>query len=172
MCNKLSFHRFFLRGILFLTSAILVSALATADATETSNHDSLTVKQHLIKWMLTDQKFIDKAVLGSRSEIELSQLALEKAQALRVRDFAKAMVHDHTAADTELGVIAQSKNLPVPAALDGEHQYDVNRLKNLSDAQFDAAYIDLMRQDHDSAVSLFAAAANDDKLAPELREFA
>lgn len=162
-----SFHRVLLSGFL-----MLISAIAYADSTEIPKQGSLTVKEHIIRWMLTDQKFIEKVALGGRAEIELSQLALSKAQASQVRSFAKTLVQDYIATDTELRVIAQSKNFTLPAALDHGHQDEVDLLKDLSDSQFDAAYINLMRQDHENAVSLFSAAANDEKLAPELRQFA
>ncbi len=177
------------RPLLFMGLLLLSSALSSADSTMKSDSEmpsnsivpststapsngALTVKQHLIKWMLTDEKFIEKAAMGGRAEVELSQLAIQKSQSSQVVSLAKAMISDHTAADTKLNGIAQSANLPVPRQLDRAHLEDIDRLKNLSNSQFDAAYIDVMQKDHDNAVSLFAAAAADERLNPQLRQFA
>jgi putative membrane protein len=145
-----------------------------ADANSSSADDGarLSMKEKVTKWMLSDEKFVEKAAMGGRAEIEMSKLAIEKSQSPEVRDFAKQMVKDHTTAATELAGIAQSKNLAVPGELDHQHREAISDLKALNGAEFDAKYIDIMQKDHDKTVSLFTAAAADEKLDKQLQQFA
>ena len=160
---------------LFIAGALLMPLSYTyADPNSPSADDSnrLTMKEHVAKWMLSDEKFVEKAALSNMAEVELSKVALEKAQSPQVRDFAKQMIKDHTAASTELKSIAQSKNLAVPADLDREHQEKLTDLRGLSGADFDAKYLGTMEKDHEKAVTLFTAAAADQKLDKQLQQFA
>lgn len=149
----------------------MTQGFADSSAAQPTN-DKLTVKEHVTKWMLNDQKFVEKAAVSSQAEVALSKLALEKAQSTQVRDFAKQMVSDHSSANMELKTIAQSKNLTVPTDLDREHQQDLTQLQSLKGADFDKAYITAMQEDHEAAVTLFSAAAADEKLDKQLQLFA
>lgn len=148
-----------------------------SSASPTNNDSRLAVKEQAVKeqvtkWSLSDKKFIDKAVSGGRAEVEISELAIKKSQTPQVQSFAKQMVKDHTAAAIELKGIAQTKRIPVPTDIDREHQARFKELKKLTGAKFDAAYIDIMQKDHEKTVTLFAAAATDEKLDKKLQEFA
>jgi putative membrane protein len=48
----------------------------------------------------------------------------------------------------------------------------LQKLSKLSGREFDAAYTNVMKQDHDTAIALFENAAGDTSLSPQLREFA
>lgn len=161
--------------ILLFTGALLLPFTQIyADTNPPAADDGarLSMKEHLTKWILSDEKFVEKAAIGGHAEIEMSKLATEKVQSPQVRDFAQQMIKDHTAAAMELKGIAQSKNLSVPNDLDREHQQNLLDLKNLSGAEFEAKYIDIMQKDHEKTVTLFAAAAADEKLDKQLQQFA
>ncbi len=49
-----------------------------------------------------DKTFIKKALEGGNAEVQLGQLAEQKAQSQDVKDFAKQMVTDHTALGEQL----------------------------------------------------------------------
>jgi putative membrane protein len=104
--------------------------------------------------------FVKKAALGGMTEVELGKLAQSMAQDSSVRKFADQMVKDHGKANMELATLAKSKGLPVPTALDAEHQAVVQKLKSKSGADFDAAYSKQMMEDHDKTIALFKGAAN------------
>src|SRR4030095_16400186 len=74
-----------------------------------------------------DRAFVKKAAMGGMVEVQLGNLAQQKAASDGVRQFGTRMVQDHTKANDELKQLAASKNLQVPAALDKEHQKDVDR---------------------------------------------
>ena len=139
---------------------------------EIKDSEPSPIKQRIIQWTLTDQKFVDKVVASGRAEVELSQLALQKSSTKNVKDFAQRMVDDHSKASLELKTIAQAKNLNIPLEMDSEHTKALKKLQTLDGAAFDAHYIDLMVDDHEKNVSLFAAAGGDKSLDAQLQTFA
>jgi len=148
------------------------TTVESTTAEEGAGTGGYSVKQRIIKWMLNDEKFVEKAAEGSLAEVEFSKLALQKSQTQQVMNFAQKMVEDHTAASMELKGIAQSEKLPVPTTMNSEHQAEFTRLNQLTGAEFDKAYIDAMHADHDKDVALFAAAAASEKIDPKLQGFA
>lgn len=175
MYKRSNTQKNFLSAPLVLSAMLVLSSTAAVAAdpnTANTGDKDLTMKEHVIKWMLNDKKFVEQAAMSNLAEIELSRLALEKTQNPEVVSFAKLMVQDHTMATAKLSDIARAQNIAVPAELDRDHRDKLEELRGLSNAQFDAKYIDTMVKDHDKAVSLFTAASDDDKLNPQLRQFA
>jgi putative membrane protein len=144
----------------------------SADTSPSSSSEFFSIKQHFIEWMLTDQKFVEKAVESGRAEIEASKLALQKSDNKTVSEFAKRMVDDHTKASLDLKEIAQNTNIKIPIDLSSEHTDKLKKLVDLSGEQFDLAYIDMMKKEHDQDESLFVAASADKKLDAQLQDFA
>ena len=110
-----------------------------------------------------DHSFVEKAAMGGMAEVELGNLAQQKASSDQVKQFASRMVQDHSKANDELKQIASSKGIDVPTALDKKHRGDVDRLGKLSGAQFDRAYMSHMVDDHKKDVSDFKKAASSAK---------
>src|SRR5438105_2218666 len=102
-----------------------------------------------------DQQFVMEAARGGMAEVELGQLASQKAQSDQVKQFAQRMVQDHGKANDELKSLAQQKNITVPTGLDAKHKATHDRLSKLSGAQFDRAYMQDMLQDHRKDVNDF-----------------
>src|SRR5690349_22689894 len=69
-----------------------------------------------------DKNFVEKAAIGGLAEVQLGNLAQQKAASDQVRQFGMRMVQDHTKANDELKQIASSKGLQLPTALDSKHQ--------------------------------------------------
>ena len=118
-----------------------------------------------------DHGFVEKAAMGGMVEVELGNLAQQKAASDAVKQFGKRMVDDHTKANDELKQIASSKSITLPTALDKKHQGDVDKLSKLSGAQFDKAYMSHMVDDHKHDVSDFKKQAQSGKDG-ELKGFA
>jgi putative membrane protein len=133
---------------------------------------SLGIKGKITKMMLTNESFVEKAAMANQAEIELSGTAMNKTQDPQIKRFAQQMVADHTAASKELMQIAQSKGIDAPKELDRSHKSTLDKLAKLDGAAFDRAYSEQMKDDHDRTVTLFAAAAEDNSLDTELRQFA
>jgi putative membrane protein len=119
----------------------------------------------------SDRKFVKEAAAGGMLEVQLGQLAQQKASSPEVRRMAQHIVEDHTRANEELMSIAKAKGVEVPVQLDGKHARQVKRLEKLSGEQFDRAYAKLMVSDHEKDVGLFKRQAENGS-DPELKAFA
>lgn len=112
--------------------------------------------------------FVTKATMGNGLEIESSRLALEKAKAQDVREFAQTMIADHTKAAQELEAILRESNATAPTnKMDASHQQQIDRLKNADEAKFDREYMQLQTKAHEDAIALFrqyAQSGSDAKL--------
>jgi len=107
-----------------------------------------------------DKSFVVKAAQGGMTEVQLGQLAADKATSQDVKDFGSKMVTDHGKANDELKSIASSKGITLPDKLDAKHQAMVDKMNGLSGAAFDKAYVDAMVGAHKKDNALFAKEAS------------
>lgn len=101
------------------------------------------------------QEFVNQAGAAGLYEVRAAEVARQKAQDAKLRQFADQMVNDHQKANQELRELAKTKDWTVPAALDPEHQQMVDRLGGLEGAEFDREYARQQLQAHEEAVALF-----------------
>lgn len=106
-----------------------------------------------------DKVFVGSVSQGGMYEVEASKLAEQKAVAPDVKDTANTEVHDHQLVGAELKRIAVKTGIPVGATLNAEFQARLAKLKSVSGAAFDAAYIADMEAIHDKDEKLFAKEA-------------
>jgi putative membrane protein len=118
-----------------------------------------------------DKKFVKQAAEGGMKEVSLGQLAKEKATNDQVKKFGQHMVEDHTKANQELMKIAKSKNIDLPAKTESKDTKGMDKLRDLSGAQFDRQYMQEMVKDHEKTVKLFEQEAKEGK-DPDLKAFA
>lgn len=106
-----------------------------------------------------DQKFVKKAALGSLMEVQLGQMAADKAGSEEVKNFGKRMVADHGKANDELKALAKKKNMQIPTELDDKHKEVVGKLGKLSGGEFDKQYMREMVKAHAKDVAKFQKAS-------------
>jgi putative membrane protein len=102
-----------------------------------------------------DHHFVMEAAEGGMAEVELGQLAADRAKNAKVKEFGQRMVTDHGKAGDELKSLAASKNITLPTTLNANHQATKDRLSKLSGAGFDRAYIADMVKDHQMDATAF-----------------
>jgi len=119
----------------------------------------------------SDRKFVHEAAIGGMAEVEMGNLAQQKASSDAVKQFGQKMVTDHSKADDQLKQIASSKGVQVPASLDHKSQKEMDKLSKKSGADFDKAYMSLMVDDHKKDVAEFKKESNAAK-DPDVRNFA
>ena len=102
-----------------------------------------------------DADWAAKVANANMTEIELSKVAQDKATSQRLKDFAAMMVTDHTKAGDQLKQLAATKNITLPANLDGKSQDKLDNLNKKSGKDFDKAYTDDMLDGHKDAVDAF-----------------
>ena len=118
-----------------------------------------------------DQKFAEKAAQGGKAEVELGQLAVQKASDEKVKQFGQKMVDDHSKANQQLQQIAEQEHITLPTSMDSEAQQEQQRLSKLSGAEFDKAYMRYQLKDHQKDVAEFQKEATAGK-DPGIKNFA
>src|SRR5258708_2232799 len=98
--------------------------------------------------MNADSHFVMEAAEGSMAEVELGQLAVDKASNAKVKEFGQRMVTDHGKVDDELKTLAASKHITLPTAINAKQKATKDRLSKLSGTVFDRAYMADMVKDH------------------------
>jgi len=76
-------------------------------------------------------------LMGGTLAKQTSQLALERSQNLKVKQFATFEIAEQTA----LAQVLTDTGNPPPVPLDSEHQAMLTRLQSLSGPEFDRAYV-------------------------------
>jgi putative membrane protein len=113
----------------------------------TSIQESTGISSNPIDAM-KDKMFLRKATAGGMAEVQLGQLAMQKAGAQDVKDFGQKMVTDHTALNSEMAPIADSLGVTLPKKLSKEDQAEYDKLNALSGDEFDKEYVSFMVKDH------------------------
>lgn len=152
------------------TDTTMTTASST-DTTAISTDTSMTAGGAMANMSAQDHEFAMKAATGGLAEVQLGQLAQQKAQSADVKSFAQQMVQDHSQANTELTQLVSQKGMTPPADLDEEHKAVMTKLTSLSGAEFDKEYMRAMVADHHKTVELFEKQASGGSDA-ELKAFA
>lgn len=106
-----------------------------------------------------DKEFVSKAGMGGLAEVQMANLAVQKASHADVKAFAQRMLTDHSAANAELAQMATTKGLALPTELAGDHKDALDHISSLSGAEFDKAYMKHMVEDHEKTVAAFDKAS-------------
>ncbi|HVF31295.1 MAG TPA: DUF4142 domain-containing protein, partial [Pyrinomonadaceae bacterium] len=92
--------------------------------------------------------FWTEAAMANMTEIAAANVALQRSQNERVKEFAQHMVTEHTAMGTELQSLAAGKNATLPTTLDSKHQSSIEKLGAKTGADFDRDFMKMMVSDH------------------------
>jgi putative membrane protein len=112
----------------------------------------------------SDKHFVKEAMAGGMAEIQLGQLAQQKASSDDVKQFGQRMVQDHQKLNDQMQPIASQMGVTPPSDLSAKDKALQKRLEGLSGADFDKAYMSAMVQDHKKDLAAFkkeASSGND-----------
>jgi putative membrane protein len=129
-----------------LVLAVAIVALGTAMSARGAGKSSLPHG---------DARFLQKAAAHGYAEVQLAQLARQKAVREEVRQFADRMVTDHTKANEDATAVAMSNGVKLPAGPDEKHVKEMRKLEKLSGGDFDRAYMKRMVKEHHDDVGEF-----------------
>jgi putative membrane protein len=141
-----------LTGLLALAPGMLAQSTSGSMSTKTTKTTSTTATSKL---SASDSKFIKEAAVGGMEEVQLGQMAAQKASDPDVKNFGQRMVDDHSKANDQLKQVAAQKGVTVPSSLPASKQKDVDKLSKLNGAAFDKAYVKMMVDDHKKDVAEF-----------------
>ncbi|GAB2861483.1 hypothetical protein GCM10027044_22150 [Hymenobacter ruber] len=104
---------------------------------------------------MTDPVFLIDAGSSNILEIQVGQLAAEKAASPDVRKFAQSMVALHSQNDQELKALARQLNATLPTTMLPVHQHLADRMLDKTGKSFDESYMDLMEKAHKLDIAMF-----------------
>lgn len=108
---------------------------------------------------MDDKAFVKEALQGGMAEVQLGQLAAQKASSDDVKQFAQKMVDDHTKLGDQMKAVAQQIGVNPPKDLSKKDKQLLAKLQGLSGEEFDKAYIAAMVKDHKKDESAFKSEA-------------
>lgn len=105
----------------------------------------------------SDRAFVMTAAEGGMKEVQMGQMALEKAQDPAVKSYAQKLVDDHTRANQELTSLMQSKGLDSPDKTAPTKQSNTSdmHMSSMNGTSFDRSWVHYMVQDHQKDVREF-----------------
>jgi putative membrane protein len=118
-----------------------------------------------------DRQFLDAAATGGLAEVDAARIAEQQALKAPVKSFARQMITDHGKANETLAALASQQGVTAPTDPDAKQKAAANRLKVLSGAAFDRAYVQDEIKDHKATIALFQKEAKSGQ-DPKLKEFA
>lgn len=119
-----------------------------------------------------DQAFIKEAVQGNLTEVQLGELAAQRAATEPVRKFAETVRTDHQAALQRATNLAKSLKVEPPTEPATEARGIYDGLSQLSGSEFDAAFVSHMITLHEAAIAKYSrnASSNNDGVASMVAE--
>jgi len=118
-----------------------------------------------------DKHFVTEAAEGGLAEVELGQLAANKASSQNVKDFGQKMADDHGKANQELKDCAQKLGIGIPDHMSATEMAEKAKLSAYSGSHFDRSYMAHLLADHRQDIAAFKREAADGQN-PEIKAFA
>jgi len=104
-------------------------------------------------------KFLQEAIRGNMAEVQMGQLAKERAQSKDVRDYGQMLVDDHSKANDKAKAVAQKMGVTAPTEPTAKQKQEHDSLAKLSGSQFDSMFMSHMAQDHQEDIGKYTAQA-------------
>ncbi len=176
MRSKLTLSAALTLPLLFATGAFAQMAPAGAPAASpaapaATMAPSTPIPSNTEKLSKADMMFVTKAAQGGAAEVQMAQLAQQKTQDASVKQFAQAMIDDHTPANAKLAEIATAKGMTAPTDPSPAQQKMMTKLQAMNGASFDHAYIAGQVKSHQTMLKLFEHEATSGK-DTDLKSFA
>jgi putative membrane protein len=118
-----------------------------------------------------DQSFVTEAAQTNAAEIKLGELGVQKGSTAQVRNMAQMIIDDHKKVGDKLQSIATRENFALPGVPNAEQRATYDRLSAMSGTDFDRAFLDEIKTDHQQAISLFQNETRNGT-DPQLKSFA
>ncbi len=118
-----------------------------------------------------DKAFVAMVSQGGMYEVELGKVAEQVGSTQDIKDQGNTETHDHMLVGDKLKSIAKANGLDFPDKLDAEFQARLDKIKAMTGAAFDAAYIADMKKIHNADGAAFAKEAKGGAN-PDLKAFA
>ena len=118
-----------------------------------------------------DAQFLVDAAKINLEEIKLGQLAQQNSMMPNVKEMGKIMETEHTQCLNSSKALSEKKSVILPTSLTKEGEETYEKLLNISGADFDKKYCELMVDGHKNAISMFEKTTTDSN-DPDIRAWA
>jgi len=137
--------------IMLKSFALIVTSLAIAVLANAENKASASVP--------TDAQIAMIVVVADTVDVDYGKLAVKKTSNQAVKEFAETMVRDHTAVNDKAVALAKKLGVTPEASdtsksLKSDGKKELAKLKVLTGAEFDKAYVDNEVSYHEAVIGL------------------
>jgi putative membrane protein len=115
-----------------------------------------------------DAEFIRDVGADNTMQIQLAQLARDKARNNEVRQFAERVITDHTRLQNQWTAMASRNGMTVRSGMGPRHREKVEQLRKANGNNVDRTYMTLMVQQHQDEVSYWQKEGRDSR-SPQVR---
>ena len=98
-------------------------------------------RQGALQGGFNQERFVKEMMSQNQLEIQLGELAQQKATNEQVKQIAQMIAQDHQKAQQQLQQIAQSENIQAEAKLNPVHQAILGEMSQLQGPEFDRAFV-------------------------------
>ena len=155
----------YMKNYIFLFSALL--GVSLADVTNAQTTSSAAAP--------TDPQIAMIAVTAGNVDVDAGKLAAEKSTNPKVKAFAQMMVRDHTSVNKKATALVKKLNVTpeesdTSRSLKSDGDKNLEKLRGLSGAEFDKAYIDNEVTYHASVINAVTNTLIPNAKNPELKK--
>jgi putative membrane protein len=102
-----------------------------------------------------DQSFVEDTLKGNDAQVQMSQLAQQKATSGDVKEFSQRMVQIHTQLNQQLVPLAKQLNVSESQKPSKQEKKEIAQLQQLSGPEFDTAYLQAMAKEQEHTLKQF-----------------
>jgi putative membrane protein len=121
----------------------------TTNSMPANNNASSTMPSY------ADQSFVENILKNNQTQVEMSQMAQEKASSGDVKDFSQRMIQVHTTLNNQLKPLAQQLGIGQTQKPSKDEKKEIAQLQQLSGADFDTAYLQAMAKEQEHTLQQF-----------------
>jgi putative membrane protein len=135
-------------------------------SSDSSNNSNASSRDNSGKLSWSDRRFVTKASHDNQVEIQVAQLATQRASNPDVKNFAQRLVDDHTQLGQQMQQLASTKGITLKE--ENKEDREDKKLSKLSGSDFDREFVKRMVAEHKKDLKEFKDRADDSK-DPELK---
>lgn len=158
--KKKSFLLFALPFILLACNNAGKDSVEKADSANEAKLDSAAVNAPPIHTDEATSSFLVNIANREMEEMQLSEIARQKAVDKKVKDFAALMTKDHVPVNDLIKSLAARRNVTLPTTVGDKEKKEIDDLNKKSGSNFDRAYMKSMIRNQNETIDLYENAAN------------
>jgi putative membrane protein len=142
-----------------LVGLAAVAAMASLNASAQSSSARSSTATSSTATSSNDSKFLQDAIRGNAAEVQMGELAKQRAESKAVRDYGQMLIDDHSKANEKATKIAAQSNITAAAEPSAKQQQEHAAMAKLSGTEFDTTFMSHMVQGHQQALAEYTAQA-------------